>query len=117
MSIIYVFAMPSVIHRAYHAFRLTHLLNFLLYALTIAHGLPKLLDVTRPLSLGRLSLTAIAEAQVLALHPPLHHSLHPRPAHRTPPEIPTNRNPQGPTASLQFASDYVVLGGKLHGCI
>ena len=47
MSIIYVFAMPSVIHRAYHAFRLTHLLNVLLYALTIAHGLPKLLDKPR----------------------------------------------------------------------
>ena len=46
MSIIYVFAMPAVIRRAYHAFRLTHLLNFLLYALTIAHGLPKLLDVS-----------------------------------------------------------------------
>ncbi|KAK0417047.1 hypothetical protein QR680_012805 [Steinernema hermaphroditum] len=44
MSIIYVFATPAVMRRAYHAFRLTHLLNILFYALTILHGLPKLLD-------------------------------------------------------------------------
>lgn len=30
---------------AYHAFRITHLLNVLLYVLTFLHGLPKLLDV------------------------------------------------------------------------
>jgi dual oxidase len=34
--------------RAYHAFRITHLLNVLLYAFTILHGLPKLLDVRSP---------------------------------------------------------------------
>lgn len=45
MSIIYVFSAPAVMKRAYHAFRITHLLNVLLYALTILHGLPKLLDV------------------------------------------------------------------------
>jgi len=45
MSIIYVFSAPAVMKRAYHAFRLTHLLNILLYAFTILHGLPKLLDV------------------------------------------------------------------------
>ncbi|KAL7071523.1 hypothetical protein ACQ4LE_009299 [Meloidogyne hapla] len=44
MSIIYVFSAPAVMKRAYHAFRLTHLLNILLYAFTILHGLPKLLD-------------------------------------------------------------------------
>ena len=44
MSIIYVFAMPAILKRAYHAFRITHLLNILLYALTILHGLPKLLS-------------------------------------------------------------------------
>ncbi|KAL3120520.1 hypothetical protein niasHT_009345 [Heterodera trifolii] len=44
MSIIYVFSAPAVMKRAYHAFRITHLLNVLLYALTILHGLPKLLD-------------------------------------------------------------------------
>ncbi|CAD5221006.1 unnamed protein product [Bursaphelenchus xylophilus] len=44
MCVIYVFAMPAVLKRAYHAFRLTHLLNILLYALTILHGLPRLLD-------------------------------------------------------------------------
>jgi dual oxidase len=46
MSVIYVFAAPAVLKQAYHAFRITHLLNILLYALTIAHGLPKLLDVS-----------------------------------------------------------------------
>ncbi|EGT51247.1 hypothetical protein CAEBREN_24129 [Caenorhabditis brenneri] len=44
MCIIYVFALPCFIKRAYHAFRLTHLLNIAFYALTILHGLPKLLD-------------------------------------------------------------------------
>ncbi|KJH47789.1 FAD-binding domain protein [Dictyocaulus viviparus] len=44
MSIIYVFALPCFMKRAYHAFRLTHLLNVAFYALTILHGLPKLLD-------------------------------------------------------------------------
>ncbi|CAI5438989.1 unnamed protein product [Caenorhabditis angaria] len=44
MCIIYVFALPCFIRRAYHAFRLTHLLNIAFYALTILHGLPKLLD-------------------------------------------------------------------------
>ncbi|TKR77884.1 hypothetical protein L596_018782 [Steinernema carpocapsae] len=44
MSVIYVFATPAVMRRAYHAFRLTHLLNILFYALTVLHGLPKLLD-------------------------------------------------------------------------
>lgn len=44
MSIIYVFAMPAILKRAYHAFRITHLLNILLYALTVLHGLPKLLS-------------------------------------------------------------------------
>ncbi|CAJ0580698.1 unnamed protein product, partial [Mesorhabditis spiculigera] len=44
MSIIYVFALPSIMRRAYHAFRLTHLLNFAFYALTMLHGLPRLLD-------------------------------------------------------------------------
>jgi dual oxidase len=44
MSIIYVFSMPAVLRQAYHAFRVTHMLNILLYFLTIAHGLPKLLD-------------------------------------------------------------------------
>ncbi|KHN77089.1 Dual oxidase 1 [Toxocara canis] len=44
MSIIYVFSAPAVMKQAYHAFRITHLLNVLLYALTILHGLPKLLD-------------------------------------------------------------------------
>ncbi|CAI4224724.1 unnamed protein product [Auanema sp. JU1783] len=44
MSIIYVFALPCFVRRAYHAFRLTHLLNIAFYALTILHGLPKLLD-------------------------------------------------------------------------
>ena len=46
MSIIYVFSAPAVLKQAYHAFRVTHLLNILLYALTILHGLPKLLDVS-----------------------------------------------------------------------
>lgn len=45
MSIIYVFSTPAIMRRAYHAFRITHLLNVLLYALTVLHGLPKLLDV------------------------------------------------------------------------
>jgi len=45
MSVIYVFAAPSIIHSAYHAFRITHMMNIVLYALTVAHGLPKLLDV------------------------------------------------------------------------
>lgn len=36
--------MPAVLRQAYHAFRVTHMLNILLYFLTIAHGLPKLLD-------------------------------------------------------------------------
>ncbi|GMT20614.1 hypothetical protein PFISCL1PPCAC_11911, partial [Pristionchus fissidentatus] len=44
MSIIYVFAIPQFMRRAYHAFRLTHLLNFAFYALTFLHGLPRLLD-------------------------------------------------------------------------
>ncbi|KAE9420028.1 hypothetical protein Angca_005703, partial [Angiostrongylus cantonensis] len=44
MSIIYVFALPCFMKRAYHAFRLTHLLNVAFYALTVLHGLPKLLD-------------------------------------------------------------------------
>ncbi|PAV57045.1 hypothetical protein WR25_26113 [Diploscapter pachys] len=44
ISIIYVFAIPSFMKRAYHAFRLTHLLNIAFYALTLLHGLPKLLD-------------------------------------------------------------------------
>ncbi|KAI6201072.1 NAD(P)H oxidase (H(2)O(2)-forming) [Aphelenchoides besseyi] len=44
MSIIYVFSMPAVLKRAYHMFRMTHMLNIMLYALTILHGLPKLLD-------------------------------------------------------------------------
>uniref|UniRef100_A0A0N5APC8 NAD(P)H oxidase (H2O2-forming) n=1 Tax=Syphacia muris TaxID=451379 RepID=A0A0N5APC8_9BILA len=44
MSIIYVFSAPAVLKQAYHAFRITHLLNILLYGLTILHGLPKLLD-------------------------------------------------------------------------
>ncbi|VDN40281.1 unnamed protein product [Gongylonema pulchrum] len=44
MSIIYVFSAPAVMKQAYHAFKITHLLNILLYALTILHGLPKLLD-------------------------------------------------------------------------
>ncbi|KRX26639.1 Dual oxidase 1 [Trichinella nelsoni] len=43
MSVMYVFSLPSIINSAYHAFRVTHLLNFLLYALTIIHGLQKLL--------------------------------------------------------------------------
>uniref|UniRef100_A0A915J7Z2 NAD(P)H oxidase (H2O2-forming) n=1 Tax=Romanomermis culicivorax TaxID=13658 RepID=A0A915J7Z2_ROMCU len=47
MSVMYVFAAPSIINSAYHAFRITHLLNILLYALAIAHGLPKLLDSPR----------------------------------------------------------------------
>ncbi|CCD71702.1 NAD(P)H oxidase (H2O2-forming) [Caenorhabditis elegans] len=42
MSIIYVFALPKFTRRAYHAFRLTHLLNIGFYALTILHGLPSL---------------------------------------------------------------------------
>jgi len=46
MSVMYVFAAPSIINNAYHAFRVTHLLNILLYTLAIAHGLPKLLDVS-----------------------------------------------------------------------
>lgn len=46
MSIVYVFSMPAVLRQAYHAFRVTHMLNILLYFLTIAHGLPKLLDVS-----------------------------------------------------------------------
>lgn len=46
MSIIYVFAIPAFMRRAYHAFRLTHLLNIAFYALTFLHGLPKLLDVS-----------------------------------------------------------------------
>ncbi|CAJ0942291.1 unnamed protein product, partial [Mesorhabditis belari] len=44
MSIIYVFALPSIMRRAYHAFRLTHFLNVAFYALTMLHGLPRLLD-------------------------------------------------------------------------
>ncbi|GMR43024.1 hypothetical protein PMAYCL1PPCAC_13219 [Pristionchus mayeri] len=44
MSIIYVFAIPQFMRRAYHAFRLTHLLNIAFYALTFLHGLPRLLD-------------------------------------------------------------------------
>lgn len=44
MSIIYVFSAPAVMKQAYHAFRITHLLTILLYALTVIHGLPKLLD-------------------------------------------------------------------------
>ncbi|VDN04297.1 unnamed protein product, partial [Thelazia callipaeda] len=44
MSIIYVFSAPAVMKEAYHAFKITHLLNILLYALTVLHGLPKLLD-------------------------------------------------------------------------
>ncbi|CAB3410873.1 unnamed protein product [Caenorhabditis bovis] len=44
MCIIYVFALPAFIRRAYRAFRLTHLLNIAFYALTFLHGLPKLLD-------------------------------------------------------------------------
>ncbi len=51
MAIIYVFAAPSIINKAYHAFRLTHFLNVLFYALMIAHGLPKLLDVSYPLGI------------------------------------------------------------------
>ncbi|PIO73709.1 ferric reductase like transmembrane component [Teladorsagia circumcincta] len=43
MSIIYVFALPGFMKRAYHAFRLTHLLNIAFYALTMLHGLPRLL--------------------------------------------------------------------------
>ncbi|KAK6036055.1 ferric reductase like transmembrane component [Cooperia oncophora] len=39
MSIIYVFALPCFMKRAYHAFRLTHLLNVAFYALTVLHGL------------------------------------------------------------------------------
>ena len=46
MSIIYVFALPCFMRRAYHAFRLTHLFNVAFYALTMLHGLPKLLDVS-----------------------------------------------------------------------
>lgn len=57
MSIIYVFSTPPIMKSrpflffnndclgAYHAFRITHLLNVLLYVLTFLHGLPKLLDV------------------------------------------------------------------------
>lgn len=45
MSIVYVFSIPVIMRRAYHAFRVTHLLNVLVYILTILHGLPKLLDV------------------------------------------------------------------------
>ncbi|OZC08712.1 FAD-binding domain protein [Onchocerca flexuosa] len=44
MSIIYVFSTPAVMKEAYHAFKITHLLTILLYALTVLHGLPKLLD-------------------------------------------------------------------------
>uniref|UniRef100_A0A915PEP6 NAD(P)H oxidase (H2O2-forming) n=1 Tax=Setaria digitata TaxID=48799 RepID=A0A915PEP6_9BILA len=44
MSITYAFSTPAVMKEAYHAFKITHLLNFLLYALTVLHGLPKLLD-------------------------------------------------------------------------
>ncbi|CAD6199146.1 unnamed protein product [Caenorhabditis auriculariae] len=44
MSIIYVFALPCFMRRAYHAFRFTHLLNIAFYAITLLHGLPKLLD-------------------------------------------------------------------------
>ncbi|CAG9535166.1 unnamed protein product [Cercopithifilaria johnstoni] len=44
MSITYVFSTPAVMKEAYHAFKITHLLNILIYALTVLHGLPKLLD-------------------------------------------------------------------------
>ncbi|KAF8357420.1 bli-3 [Pristionchus pacificus] len=44
MSIIYIFAIPQFMRRAYHAFRLTHLFNIAFYALTFLHGLPRLLD-------------------------------------------------------------------------
>ncbi|GMS90381.1 hypothetical protein PENTCL1PPCAC_12556, partial [Pristionchus entomophagus] len=47
MSIIYVFAIPQFMRRAYHAFRLTHLLNIAFYALTFLHGLPRLLDAPK----------------------------------------------------------------------
>uniref|UniRef100_A0A0N4WSV0 NAD(P)H oxidase (H2O2-forming) n=1 Tax=Haemonchus placei TaxID=6290 RepID=A0A0N4WSV0_HAEPC len=43
MSIIYVFALPRFMRMAYHAFRLTHLLNVAFYGLTMLHGLPRLL--------------------------------------------------------------------------
>uniref|UniRef100_A0A0K0DQL2 Ferric oxidoreductase domain-containing protein n=1 Tax=Angiostrongylus cantonensis TaxID=6313 RepID=A0A0K0DQL2_ANGCA len=61
MSIIYVFALPCFMKRAYHAFRLTHLLNVAFYALTVLHGLPKLLDVREidHFSVSRLRLLEI----------------------------------------------------------
>lgn len=59
MSVIYVFSAPAVMKRAYHAFRITHLLNVLLYALTILHGLPKLLDVRRRKSWAVYNVFAI----------------------------------------------------------
>ena len=48
MSVIYIFAVPPIVRSAYHAFRITHMLNIALYVLTVAHGLPKLLDVSQP---------------------------------------------------------------------
>lgn len=42
MSIIYVFALPSVVDSAYHAFRVTHMLNIALYELSVLHGMAKL---------------------------------------------------------------------------
>ncbi|VIO91716.1 Uncharacterized protein BM_BM4466 [Brugia malayi] len=44
MSITYVFSTPAIMREAYHAFKITHLLNILIYAVTVLHGLPKLLD-------------------------------------------------------------------------
>ncbi|VDP22192.1 unnamed protein product [Soboliphyme baturini] len=44
MAILYVFSVPSVLNNAYHAFRVTHTLNIAVYALTIIHGLPKLVS-------------------------------------------------------------------------
>ncbi|KAI6241662.1 NAD(P)H oxidase (H(2)O(2)-forming) [Aphelenchoides fujianensis] len=56
MSIIYVFSMPAVLKRAYHAFRVTHMLNVMLYALTILHGLPKLLRLAQILQYKELQI-------------------------------------------------------------
>uniref|UniRef100_A0AC35U9C9 NAD(P)H oxidase (H2O2-forming) n=1 Tax=Rhabditophanes sp. KR3021 TaxID=114890 RepID=A0AC35U9C9_9BILA len=44
MCIIYIFAIPSFMRQNYNAFRFTHWLNIIFYALTLLHGLPKLLD-------------------------------------------------------------------------
>ena len=46
MSVMYVFALPTFVRGAYRAFKVTHYLGFLFYALTIAHSIPALLAVS-----------------------------------------------------------------------